>query len=117
MLNAIWRGIRIVILVLDGYHHVVLEIAALRQQWAVFKRDLKRPRLRRRDRLFWTRVFSTDSARSESSASGPWDGTRIYTAAPGQFAIARARVRGVRAVLAMLLAVASFRTGGSISRN
>ena len=54
MLNAILRGIRFVILVLGGYHHVVLEIAALRQQWAVFKRDLKRPRLRRRDRLFWT---------------------------------------------------------------
>jgi hypothetical protein len=54
MLNAILRGIRFVILVLGGYHHVVLENAALRQQLAVFKRDLKRPRLRRRDRLFWT---------------------------------------------------------------
>ena len=54
MLNAILRGIRFVILVLGGYHHVALENAALRQQLAVFKRDLKRPRLRRRDRLFWT---------------------------------------------------------------
>src|SRR2546423_10998212 len=30
-----------------------LENAALRQQLAVFKRDIKRPRLHRRDRLFW----------------------------------------------------------------
>jgi putative transposase len=53
MVNRILRGIRFVILVLGGYHHVALENAALRQQLAVFKRDLKRPRLRRRDRLFW----------------------------------------------------------------
>jgi putative transposase len=53
MLKAILRGIRFVILVLGGYHYVALENAALRQQLAIFKRDLKRPRLRRRDRLFW----------------------------------------------------------------
>jgi len=32
----------------------VLENAALRQQLAVFKRDVRRPKLRDRDRLFWT---------------------------------------------------------------
>jgi len=62
MLNAILRGIRFVILVLGGHQHVALENAALRQQLAVFKRDMKRPRLRRWDRLFWIglRAFWTD---------------------------------------------------------
>src|SRR5437870_13748510 len=54
MLNAIFVGIRFVILVLSGHRHVALENAALRQQLAVFKRDIKRPRLHRRDRLFWS---------------------------------------------------------------
>src|SRR3989440_7921357 len=53
MLNAIFVGIRFVILVLSGHRHVALEHAALRQQLAVFKRNIKRPRLHRRDRLFW----------------------------------------------------------------
>ena len=53
MLNAIFVGIRFVILVLSGHRHVALENAALRQQLAVFKRDIKRPGLHRRDRLFW----------------------------------------------------------------
>ena len=45
--------IRFVILVFGGHKQVALENAALRQQLAVFKRDVKRPRLHRRDRLFW----------------------------------------------------------------
>jgi putative transposase len=53
MLNAIFIGIRFVILVLVGHRHVALENAALRQQLAVFKRDIKRPKLHRWDRLFW----------------------------------------------------------------
>src|SRR5437773_5439744 len=53
MLNAIFVGIRFVILVLSGHRHVALENTALRQQLVVFKRDIKRPRLHRRDRLFW----------------------------------------------------------------
>jgi len=53
MLNAILFWIRFVILVLGGHQQVALENAALRQQLAVFKRDLKRPKLRRWDRLFW----------------------------------------------------------------
>src|SRR6267143_3694694 len=62
MQNAIFVGIRFVILVLIGHQHVALENAALRQQLAVFKRDMKRPRLRRWDRLFWIglRAFWTD---------------------------------------------------------
>src|SRR5205823_11072571 len=53
MVNAIFVGIRFVILVLSDHRHVALENAALRQQLALFKRDIKRPRLHRRDRLFW----------------------------------------------------------------
>jgi putative transposase len=53
MLNAILLWIRFVILVLGGHQQVALENAALRQQLAVFKRDVKRPQLRRWDRLFW----------------------------------------------------------------
>ena len=53
MLNAIVVGIRFVILVLSGHRQVALENAALRQQLAVFKQDIKRPRLHRLDRLFW----------------------------------------------------------------
>ena len=53
MLNAIFVGIRFVILVLGGHGDVALENVALRQQLGVFKRDKIRPRLHRRDRLFW----------------------------------------------------------------
>src|SRR5882762_7469208 len=53
MLNAIFVGIRFFTLMLNGHRHVALENAALRQQLAVFKREIKRPRLHRRDRLFW----------------------------------------------------------------
>src|SRR5437773_5394432 len=53
MLNAILLGTRFFILVLSGHKQVALENAALRQQLVVFKRHVKRPRLRRGDRLFW----------------------------------------------------------------
>src|SRR3989442_15366314 len=53
MLKLIMVVIRFVILVFGGQKQVDLENAALRQQLAVFKRDVKRPRLHRRDRLFW----------------------------------------------------------------
>ena len=53
MFNAILIAIRFVILVFNGQKQVALENAALRQQLAVFKREVKRPKLRGRDRLFW----------------------------------------------------------------
>jgi putative transposase len=53
MLKALLLGIRFVILVLGGHEDVALENAALRQQLAVLKRNVKRPRLHRRDRVFW----------------------------------------------------------------
>ena len=43
MLNAIVTVIRFAILVLGGHKQIALENAALRQQLAVFKRDVKRP--------------------------------------------------------------------------
>jgi hypothetical protein len=53
MLNAIVVAIRFVLLIFAGQKQVALENAALRQQLAVFKRDIKRPKLNGRDRLFW----------------------------------------------------------------
>src|SRR6266550_8545062 len=53
MLKLIMVVSRFVILVFGGQKQVALENAALRQQLAVFKRNVKRPRLHRRDRLFW----------------------------------------------------------------
>src|SRR5215831_17270802 len=53
MLNAIVVVMRFVILLFRGQRHLALENLALRQQLAVFKRNNKRPRLHRWDRLFW----------------------------------------------------------------
>ena len=53
MLNAILVAVRFVILAFSGHKQVASENAALRQQLAVFKRDVKRPKLHGRDRLFW----------------------------------------------------------------
>src|SRR5215813_2432278 len=53
MLNAILVAVRFVVLAFSGHKQVALENAALRQQLAVFKRDVKRPKLYSRDRLFW----------------------------------------------------------------
>jgi hypothetical protein len=53
MLNAIVVSIRFIVLILAGQKQVALENAALRQQLAVFKRNVPRPKLNDRDRLFW----------------------------------------------------------------
>ena len=53
MLNAIVVSIRFILLILGGQKQVALENAALRQQLAVFKRNVPRPKLNHRDRLFW----------------------------------------------------------------
>ena len=53
MLNCIAVWIRFILLVFGGQKQVALENAALRQQLAVFKRDVRRPKLNDRDRLFW----------------------------------------------------------------
>ncbi len=53
MLRAVLITLRFIILIFAGHQQVVLENAALRQQLAILKRNSRRPRLRRRDRLFW----------------------------------------------------------------
>jgi len=53
MWNAILVAVRFVILAFSCHKQVALENAALRHQLAVFKRDLMRPKLHGRDRLFW----------------------------------------------------------------
>jgi len=55
MLNAIVVSIRFILLILAGQKQVALENAALRQQLAVFKRNVPRPKLNEGDRLFWDR--------------------------------------------------------------
>jgi hypothetical protein len=57
MLNAIVISIRFIFLVLGGQKQVALENAALRQQLAVFKRNVPRPKLNNRDRLFWIGLY------------------------------------------------------------
>src|SRR6516162_7134030 len=53
MLNTIVVLIRFIILIFSGQKQVALENAALRQQLSVFKRDVQRPKLTDRDRIFW----------------------------------------------------------------
>ncbi len=57
MLNAIAVSIRFILLILAGEKQVALENAALRQQLAVFKRNVPRPKLTKRDRLFWICLY------------------------------------------------------------
>ena len=53
MLNVIVVSIHFILLILGGQKQVASENVALRQQLAVFKRDVRRPKLNGRDRLFW----------------------------------------------------------------
>src|SRR4029453_18329141 len=53
MLAALLVVLRSLALICRGHRAVALENLALRQQLAVFKRTVQRPRLRPRDRLFW----------------------------------------------------------------
>src|SRR5215467_3376827 len=53
MLNAIVVSIRFILLIVCGHKQVALENAALYQQLAVYKRNVPRPKLNNRDRLFW----------------------------------------------------------------
>ena len=54
MLAAFVALLRSLALICGGHRTVALENLALRQQLAVFRRTVKRPQLRHRDRLFWT---------------------------------------------------------------
>src|SRR5215471_10350914 len=57
MLNAIGVSIRFILLIRGGQKQVALENAALRQQLAVFKRNVPRQKLNNRDRLFWIGLY------------------------------------------------------------
>ena len=53
MLTALVALLRLVGLLCRGHRAFALENLALRQQLAALTRTVKRPQLRRRDRLFW----------------------------------------------------------------
>jgi hypothetical protein len=53
MLAALVVVLRSLALICGGHRAVALENLALRQRLAVFRRTVKRPPLRDRDRVFW----------------------------------------------------------------
>jgi hypothetical protein len=61
MLTALVVLLRSIGLLCRGHRAVALENVALRQQLAVLTRTVKRPQLRRRDRLFWILVPSENA--------------------------------------------------------
>jgi hypothetical protein len=67
MLNAIVVSIRFILLVLGGQKQVALKNAALRQQLAVFKRNVPRPELNNRDRLFWIGLWVANFKLAQNS--------------------------------------------------
>jgi hypothetical protein len=69
MLNAFVIAIRFIILVFSGHKKVALENAALRQQLAVFRRDLKQ-NCAVGDRTFWValRMIWKEVGASDRSA-------------------------------------------------
>jgi hypothetical protein len=59
MLAALLVVLRSLGLICRGHRAVALENVALRQQLAVFRRTVRRPQLRPRDRLFWVLLAKT----------------------------------------------------------
>ena len=53
MISLVFWLLRLLNLALPSRRSLVLENLALRQQLAVYKRSIKRPRLRQTDRVFW----------------------------------------------------------------
>ena len=74
MLAALVVALRSLALICGGHRAVALENLALRQQLAVFKRTVKRPQLRHRDRLFWMLLANVwrDWRTALRSPSSPW---------------------------------------------
>jgi hypothetical protein len=58
MLNAIVVSIRFILLILGGHKRVALENAALRQQLAVFKRNIPRPKIEQQRSIILDRLLS-----------------------------------------------------------
>ena len=57
MISLVSSLVRLLHLVLPSRRSLTLENLALRQQLAVYRRSVKRPRLRQTDRLFWVWLF------------------------------------------------------------
>jgi putative transposase len=53
MITVLLHLLRLLPFICGGHRHLAIENLALRQQVAVYKRAVTRPRLRRMDRLFW----------------------------------------------------------------
>jgi hypothetical protein len=53
VITLVLHLLRLLPFLIGGHRHLALENLALRQQLAVYKRRLPRPRLRPTDRLFW----------------------------------------------------------------
>src|SRR3989442_14209396 len=53
MVTLLLRLLRLLPLLCGAHRHVALENLALRHQLAVYKKTVTRPKVRRRDRLFW----------------------------------------------------------------
>jgi hypothetical protein len=53
MITLLLHLLRLLPVLFGGHRQLALENLALRQQLAVYKRMITRPRLRRTDRLFW----------------------------------------------------------------
>jgi putative transposase len=53
MITLLLYLLRLLPVLFGGHRHLALENLALRQQLAVYKRTMTRPRLRGTDRLFW----------------------------------------------------------------
>jgi hypothetical protein len=53
MITLLLHLLRLLPVLFGGHRQLTLENLALRQQLAVYKRMMARPRLRRTDRLFW----------------------------------------------------------------
>lgn len=56
MITLLLHLLRLLPFLVGGHRQLALENLALRQQVAVYKRTVTRPRLRRTDRLFWIRL-------------------------------------------------------------
>jgi hypothetical protein len=78
MITTLLHLLRLFPFLCGGHRQLALENLALRQRLAVYKRTAKRPKLGRRDRLFWvwlSRVWAT-------SPSEPSHAFRIRGFAP-----------------------------------
>jgi putative transposase len=53
MITTLLHLLRLFLFLCGGHRQLALENLALRQQLAVYKRTANRPKLRRRERLFW----------------------------------------------------------------